>query len=902
MKKIAVIALFILISLTSTAQSYEAAPNFSWVNTVHELGTANVHDVITDETGNIYITGQYSGELTLESTTITSTGLKEFFIARYNNSGKLLWLRQVKCPEYETIISNSLALDENGHIYVTGYYEASEANFGSVTLQSSDKGDLFVARYDSNGLCQWARKYGDDLNNYGIKIAVDETGNSYVICSGGIASFGSSIIKFNPEGFMQWEKMTNVSFNDIKASNAGIYLSGKYVSNDSIKFDEITLPPAQNGKIVFVTKLDPDNGFVDWVTIGKAKFTEKFGLQIDNDDNIYLCGYYEEWLTFENDTLTNILDKNFWSDIYMVKFDKDGAKQWITGTGDHREGGIRLPYDFDLDKNNNLVFCGYLYGKIICGNDTINISGGYIVGGFSTEGEPLWCKTRDRNVFKIEGSINNTILTYSDKSDWINIDVFDYENQKLFEIAGPKNDGVAVYSGNGGERLTLDPDNKLCVQFSTSGPVKYMNTSVNKPSLIIAKIDTTGDLDWINNYRYTSHIYTIGNVCDKHGNIYAYGYFQDTIYLENGYLAASNQSAWDGYLIKLSVSGDLIWYKTIYSTSHITDIGWNTARICNDSEGNILIAGNYYDTIFIGSSFHVFRGYQDIFIMKIDSMGNINWSKSFGGEENDNLGNIFSYENDLYLNGYFDLPIIYEDTLINSDGRVCMTAKIDSSGHLIWIKEINNSSLTQYNGIVPDSKGSYYYHENYNNYWEETYIIDSISIPISKNNGIVFAKFGPGGLIQKAQLIEGGATSANLVDIDKEDNVYIAGSFRNDLVIPGDTILYTFSDLETCFIIKYDPDGIMQWIKSIPDYLKLTGLCVIDEDKLYLMGTLSEGVEIIDSFKLASITDNMLFARLGGQIINISNTSHSVFPESLYSSNTLKIYPNPVTHQATIQF
>ena len=132
-------------------------------------------------------------------------------------------------------------------------------------------------------------------------------------------------------------------------------------------------------------------------------------------------------------------------------------------------------------------------------------------------------------------------------------------------------------------------------------------------------------------------------------------------------------------------------------------------------------------------------------------------------------------------------------------------------------------------------------------------------------------------------------------------NIYIGGSFYTDLIFPGDTTLY--SDYhDTYFIVKYSSDGSIQWIKSIPEHLKLTSFSVIDEDKLYLEGTLVAGIEDFDNFRIGSVIDNLLLARLGGQEIILSTNNLSSFPESVTNPNILKVFPNPSTHQATIQF
>jgi hypothetical protein len=94
--------------------------------------------------------------------------------------------------------SYGIALDSNGNSYVTGYFQGS-ASFGSTTLSSSGGDDIFIAKLDSNGNWLWARRAGGSRAEYGREIAVDNNGDSYVTGSFyGSAIFGSTSL-MSPE-------------------------------------------------------------------------------------------------------------------------------------------------------------------------------------------------------------------------------------------------------------------------------------------------------------------------------------------------------------------------------------------------------------------------------------------------------------------------------------------------------------------------------------------------------------------------------------------------------------------------------------------------------------------------------------------------------------------------------
>ena len=72
-----------------------------------------------------------------------------------------------------------IAVDANGNSYITGsFYDSS--TFGTTTLTSSGYDDIYVAKMDSNGNWLWAKKAGGTDFDFGNSIAVDANGNSYV--------------------------------------------------------------------------------------------------------------------------------------------------------------------------------------------------------------------------------------------------------------------------------------------------------------------------------------------------------------------------------------------------------------------------------------------------------------------------------------------------------------------------------------------------------------------------------------------------------------------------------------------------------------------------------------------------------------------------------------------------
>src|SRR5262245_2035683 len=85
----------------------------------------------------------------------------------------------------------SMSIDQNGNIYVAGYYEDSDATFGSNLLTNAGGEDVFLVKYSPAGNVVWARSAGGTFNDRVNGIAIDAGGNVY-LCG----YFGSSTINF----------------------------------------------------------------------------------------------------------------------------------------------------------------------------------------------------------------------------------------------------------------------------------------------------------------------------------------------------------------------------------------------------------------------------------------------------------------------------------------------------------------------------------------------------------------------------------------------------------------------------------------------------------------------------------------------------------------------------------
>ena len=91
---------------------------------------------------------QTRGRFTLENLTVdlVSNGGTDIFVAKYDTTGTLLWLRQIGGGGNDR--ATALAWDSaTGSLLVAGFFSGA-VGFGSDTLTSFGGSDIFLARYD----------------------------------------------------------------------------------------------------------------------------------------------------------------------------------------------------------------------------------------------------------------------------------------------------------------------------------------------------------------------------------------------------------------------------------------------------------------------------------------------------------------------------------------------------------------------------------------------------------------------------------------------------------------------------------------------------------------------------------------------------------------------------------
>ena len=344
------------------------------------------------------------GSITLTNTGSAGTG--DFFIAKYDASGNAVWAKGAGGGTLE--LGQCICIDGAGNIYAAGYFYGNMV-FGSTTLINNGAGDIFIAKYDNSGNLIWAKSAGSSVNDEPAGICIDKnqnvllTGHSY-----GNITFGSTVltnagdadvflVKYDPSGNVIWAKNASGTSTDMgtgvcAAASGNIYISGWYTS-PTMTIGANTLTNTSNtGNIadIFFAKYD-NSGNVIWAkTVGGTADDYSFSTALDLNENVFITGSFSSTsLVFGGSTITNAGN----SDVFIAKYNSGGTALWAKSAGAHQD---ERGSDLYADANGNVYLTGWYGSPVINfgGTDLTNIGGQdiYIVK-YGPAGNVIWAKT-----------------------------------------------------------------------------------------------------------------------------------------------------------------------------------------------------------------------------------------------------------------------------------------------------------------------------------------------------------------------------------------------------------------------------------------------------------------------------------------------------------------------------
>jgi hypothetical protein len=363
---------------------------------------------------------------------------------------------------------------------------------------------------------------------------------------------------------------------------------------------------------LFVIKYN-SAGTREWTKKLGVAGASTYGLAIATDTagDVYITGYTTGSLD------GNSITGNF--DLFIVKYDSDGEKQWSELLGVAAES----TYAFDIvtDLSDNVIIVGETSGAV--DSNVLIGTSDILVAKYDSAGTKLWTKqvggvgTQSVGMaVAVDLSLNIFLVGYTDG----NFDGNSLVGSQDFVLVKYNSDGAKQWSRQVGDAavatlgwgVAADSSGNIFATGTTSGALPGA-TQVGATDLFIMKYNTSGAKLWTRqaggpaaNIVFTSNTTTT----DATGDFYVTGSI-DTAGMDGNALIGTV----DGFLTKYNGEGTRQWTAEIGSSDVSAGI-YPTAISINDG-GSVFLSG-YADGPLPGQTL---SGTSDAFISKFNSSG-----------------------------------------------------------------------------------------------------------------------------------------------------------------------------------------------------------------------------------------------------------------------------------------
>lgn len=444
---------------------------------------------------------------------------------------------------------------------------------------------------------------------------------------------------------------------------------------------------------------------LEWANnTGGTGYEHGYAVSTDTAGNVYTTGYFEGTVDFDPSMATFNLTVDGGRDVFIQKLDASGNFIWAKSMGGFSND---RPYDIVVDVAGNVYTTGQFRGTVdfdpgaAVFNLTPTGADDIFIQKLDVNGDFVWAKNMGQvgsnngdaisvdangNVY-IAGSFQGTV-DFDPGAGTTNLTAISGDYDTFFlKLDANGNFVWAKRMGNASRdvvnAIEVDASGNLYTTGSFFGTVDFdpgtgtqtMATTGVSVETYIQKLDSNGDLIWVKQLKSSnSYNRPYGLSLDASGNVYTTGIFADTMDVDPSaaVLNLAPNGLADAFIHKMDANGNFIWAKQVGQT------GYAEGRAADiDAQGNIYTIGFFNDSIDLDPSstttLHgITNGRQDIFVQKLDSMGEFVWAHTMGGSGSDYGRDLsVSPSGDIYLAGYFfdTMTVALGPTTITLNGQ-----------------------------------------------------------------------------------------------------------------------------------------------------------------------------------------------------------------------------------------
>ena len=374
-------------------------------------------------------------------------------------------------------------------------------------------------------------------------------------------------------------------------------------------------------------------------------------------------------------------------------------------------------------------------------------------------------------------------------------------------------------------------------------------TSNAVSDIFVVKLDSDGNFQWVYTAGGSGNDRAVDIGTDSSGNSYITGNFSETVNFGGGDVTSAGNSD-DIFVVKLDSDGNFQWVYTAGGTqdgTSSTTLKFDGGTgIDIDSSGNVYITG-IFDTVVDFGGGNVSSSGKDIFVLKLDTDGNFQWVYNVLSSGNDDANSITTDPSgNTYTTGYFYNTADFGGGDVTSNGyNDIFVVKLDSDGNFQWVYTAGGTGVDELHAIAIDSSDNVLttgYLSSTVNYG------GGVRISAVTVTALVLKLDSFGSLVWVNAYGGQGAQEGLGIAVDSSDNIFTTGYFYNTVDFGDGDVTSTGN--EDIYILKLNSSGSFQWIKTYgstaasTSYYDVTNDITVDTDgNVYTVGATGENTD-----------------------------------------------------------
>lgn len=358
--------------------------------------------------------------------------------------------------------------------------------------------------------------------------------------------------------------------------------------------------------------------------------------------------------------------------------------------------------------------------------------------------------------------------------------------------------------------------------------------SLGDNDLFMAKYDPYGGFIWATHFggNQLDRVYAINAGVD--GSIFFTGYGK----IAFPAIKSSPRHARDAIFGRLNQhTGELIWGRSLDG-----DVFSEGTDVLGLSQGKCLAGGRMNSLTFLDNDTLFGNGLTDGMLIKFGAQGAQIWSRNIGGTGEDDLYAVgMDRDENIVAGGYFSGTAQAGTVTLNgTNGKDAYLTKMDSAGNFLWGTVFTGTGDAKVTCLKVAPDGSVYFGGTFT----DGLSVGSFNFTSIASTDFFYGKTDANGIVQWAH--HAGGSSLDLVediDIDEQENVYLAGFFIGSLSLQGNNVVS--GGVDDLFFCKLDSSGnLSNFVHSAyQDTRDAFGVAADNQGNALLSGTFIEMVD-----------------------------------------------------------